>query len=209
MTSNARQKNDGAVLVFGESVNDSKSIMHLLIAANASLSHRVHARPRPMSLTREAKPDAVRSWADELQLAVRAFKAANGRVAAVVIHRDADGSDPDGNVAIALAQQLASIDGQPVVPVQAIEAWWFLFPEAVEAVRLRAWKDKLSRVGRDVELINQPKKALQQTTSSKRIPGYSESDSPTIAAYIREKALSPLCPCRSYNRMVTLAKSIS
>jgi hypothetical protein len=157
MTSNVRPNNDRAVLVFGESVNDSKSIMHLLIAANASLSYRVHARPRPMSLTREAKPDAVRSWADELRRTVRAFEAVNGRVAAVVVHRDADGHDPDGAVAATLAQQLTTIGGYPVVPVQAIEAWWFLFPEAVEAVRPRAWRGKLPRERRDVELINQPK----------------------------------------------------
>jgi len=59
MTSGARL-NRGAVLVFGESVNDSQSIMHLLIGANASLAGRVRSLRRPVSLTREAKPNAVR-----------------------------------------------------------------------------------------------------------------------------------------------------
>jgi len=143
-----------------------------------------------------------------LRRTVQAFETNNGRVAAVVIHRDADRHDPDGAVATDLARQLTTIGGHPVVPVQAIEAWWFLFPDAVEAVRPRAWKDKLPRQPRDVELIDQPKKALQQATKDRRTPEYAESDSPTIAAYIRKKSLIPLCPCKSYDRMVTLAISI-
>lgn len=208
MTDSARPNKQGAVLVFGESVNDSQSITHLLIGANASLAGRVRSLRRPVSLTREAKPNAVRDWVDELRRTVQAFEANDGHVAAVVVHRDADGHDPDGVVAMDLARQLTTIGGHPVVPVQAIEAWWFLFPDAVEAVRPRAWRDKLPRERRDVERIHQPKKALQQATRVRRAPEYTESDSPTIAAYIRERSLTPLCPCKSYDRMVTLAASI-
>jgi hypothetical protein len=208
MTSSSRPNKQGAVLVFGESVNDSQSILHLLIAANASLAGRVRSLRRPVSLTREAKPDVIRDWVGELRRAVHAFEAVNGRVTAVVVHRDADGHDPGGAVAADLGPQLAALDGHPVVPVQAIEAWWFLFPDAVEAVRPRAWKDKLPRQPRNVELINRPKKALQQATQGRRAPEYTESDSPIIAAHIREKSLIPLCPCRSYDRMVTLARTI-
>ncbi|MGH3913946.1 MAG: hypothetical protein ACRDTC_11150 [Pseudonocardiaceae bacterium] len=208
MTSSARQNKQAAVLVFGESVNDSQSIMHLLIGANASLTGRVRSLRRSVSLTREAKPDAVRDWVDELRRTIQAFEAANGPVAAIVVHRDADGHDPHGAVATDLARQLTGIGGQAVVPVQAIEAWWFLFPDAVEAVRPRAWKGKLPRQPRNVELIDQPKKALQQATKDRRAPENAESDSPTIAAYIGEKSLIPLCPCKSYSRMVTLARTI-
>jgi len=208
MTSSSRHNKQGAVLVFGESVNDSQSIMHLLIGANASLAGRVRSLRRPVSLTRDAKPNAVRDWVNELRRTVQAFEAVDSRVAAVVVHLDADGHAPDGAVAADLAQQLTTLDGRPVVPVQAIEAWWFLFPEAVEAVRPRAWKDKLPRRLRDVELIDQPKKALQQATRGRRAPEYAESDSPIIAAYIREKSLIPLCPCKSYDRMVRLTRTI-
>lgn len=164
MTSSPRPNKQGTVLVFGESVNDSQSIMHLLIGANASLAGRVRSLRRPVSLTREAKPDAIRDWVGELRRTVQAFEANDGRVTAVVVHRDADGHDPDGEVAADLAQQLAALNGHPVVPVQAIEAWWFLFPDAVEAVRPRAWKGKLPRQPRNVELIDRPKKALRQAT---------------------------------------------
>ncbi len=209
MTSGPRPNKQGAVLVFGESVNDSQSILHLLIAANASLAGRVRSLRRPVSLTREAKPDAIRDWVGELRRAVHAFEAVNGRVAAVVVHRDADGHDPCGAVAADLAQQLITLNGHPVVPVQSIEAWWFLFPDAVEAVRPRAWKGKLPRRPRNVELIDQPKKALQQATQDRRVLEYAESDSPIIAAYIRDKSLIPLCSCKSYDRMLRMARTIA
>lgn len=208
MTSSPRPNKKGAVLVFGESVNDSQSILHLLIGANESLASRVRSLRRPVSLTRDAKLNAVRDWVDELRRTVQAFEAVNGCVGAVVVHRDADGHDPGGAVAADLAQQLAALNGHPVVPVQAIEAWWFLFPDAVEAVRPRAWKDKLPRRPRNVELIDRPKKALQQATQGRRAPEYAESDSPIIAAYIREKSLIPLCPCKSYDRMLAMARTI-
>jgi hypothetical protein len=66
---------------------------------------------------------------------------AGGReqVRAVVVHRDADGPDRRGKVEAALYGQLAPVDGKPVVPVQMIEAWWFPFPDAVEAIRPKAW----------------------------------------------------------------------
>ncbi|MGH3870353.1 MAG: hypothetical protein ACRDSR_02360 [Pseudonocardiaceae bacterium] len=208
MTSSPHPHKKGAVLVFGESVNDSQSIRHLLIGANASLAGRVRSLRRPVSLTRDSKPNAVRDWVDELRRTVHAFEANDGRVAAVIVHRDADGHDPEGAVAAELARQLATLDGHPVVPVQAIESWWFLFPDAVEAVRPCAWKGKLSRQPRNVELIDRPKKALQQATRGGRAPEYAESDSPVIADYIRKWSLTPLCPCKSYDRMVTLARTI-
>lgn len=208
MTNSRRPNQQRAVLVFAESVNDSQSIMHLLIGANASLARRIRSLRRPMSLTREAKPDAIRDWVDELRRTVDAFESNAGRVAAVVVHRDADGHDPDGAVDAGLARQLTTLSGYPVVPVQAIEAWWFLFPDAVEAVRPRAWKGKLSRQPRNVELIDQPKKVLQQATGGRRAPEYAESDSPVIAAYIREKSFIPISPCTSYDRMLTMARTI-
>lgn len=196
------------VLVFGESINDSKSVEHLLVAANPHLAGRVRARPTPTSLTRHARLPAVRNWIGELRNVVRATQATGVPVAAVVVHRDADGPDLRGQVAADLTQQLAELDGKAVVPVQAIEAWWFLFPDAVEAIRPGTWKGKLPRRGRDVETIDRPKDALQRATRTKNGLEYAESDSPVIAKHILDKALQPLCDCRSYGRLLTTAKAI-
>lgn len=195
-------------MVFGESINDSTSVAHLLLAANPDLAGRVRARPKPTSLTREARPPAVQTWVARLRQTVRAVEAAGDRVAAVVVHRDADGPDPTGRVAADLTSQLVEFDGRAVVPVQAIEAWWFLFPDAVEAVRPGAWKGKLPKKKQDVELIDRPKHALQQATRTRRGVEYAEADSPVIAKRIRDKTLQPLCDCRSYGRLVTTARAI-
>ena len=131
----AARHTGGAVLVFGENRNDAQSVKELLVAANPGLDpRRIKALPRPMSLTREAKPPAVRRWVDEIAVAIRAHRA-GGPVAAVVVHRDADEHDPQGTRHAELGRQLSTVDGLPVVPVQMIEAWWLLFPDAVEAVR--------------------------------------------------------------------------
>lgn len=160
-----------------------------------------------MSLTRDAKPDAVGRWISRLDKAVRGHRA-NGRVSAVVVHRDADGPDSSGEVELALAQQIRCIGGLPVVPVQAIEAWWFLFPDAVEAVRPSAWRGRINRSTRNVELISRPKERLVRVTRTRHAPTYSEADSPVIAGHICRLGLEPLCACPSYERMTTIAKSI-
>lgn len=197
------------VLVFGESINDSTSIAHLLVAANPTLDGRVRPRPKPSSLTRQAKPPAVRSWVADLRSVVLATEATGERVAGVVVHRDADRPDPSGTIAADLTRQLAELDCKAVVPVQAIEAWWFLFPDAVEAVRPGMWKNKLSRKMREVEVIDRPKDELQRATRTTRGLEYAESDSPVIAEHIRRHSLQPLSECRSYRRMETTARGIS
>lgn len=202
------RRGPGTILVFGENLNDSQSIRELLLAANADLDERrVKALPKPMSLTREAKPDAVRKWVEQLDKAVRGHRA-SGPVSAVVVHRDADGPDSNGVSSEALGLQISSIDGLPVVPVQTMEAWWFLFPDAVEAVRPAAWRGRMPRSKRDVELIPQPKAELRRATRSRRGPEYAEADAPVIASHVRRLGLRPLHPCASYNRMTTTARSI-
>lgn len=198
----------GTVPVFGENLNDSHSIRELPLAANGELDERrMKALPRP--LTREARPEAVRRWVDQLDRAVRAHRA-GGPVAAVVVHRDADGPDAAGAIGDQLAGQLSSIGGMPVVPVQTIEAWWSLFPDAVEAVRPSAWRGKLPRTPRNVELVVKPKAELCRATRTRGGPEYTEADSPVIAGNIRRLGLAPPPghPCASYDHMAAIARSI-
>src|SRR5262249_42894294 len=146
----------------------------------------VRALPRPMSLTRLSGNRAVSRWVEDIQRAVAGYEVARRPVAAVLVHRDADGADPDGLAAAELRSQLAPVSGRPVVPVQAIEAWWFLFPDAVEAVRPVAWRGVMPRTRRDVEMIVRPKNELIRLTGAHPKPAYSEADSPSIAQKIRE-----------------------
>jgi hypothetical protein len=196
------------VLVFGESLHDARSIEHLLIAANPALERRVAARPRPTSLTRSAGANVVRDWVDELRRTVAAYEATGRTVAAVVVHRDADRADPDAAEENRLRGQLARIGGHPAVPVQMIEAWWFLFPQAVESVRPVAWRDALPRRSRDVETITDPKAELMRVTRKRSRYAYAEADSVTIAKAVRSTGAAPLGRSASYSRFVAMARSL-
>jgi hypothetical protein len=55
-----------------------------------------------------------------------------------------------------MATQIVTLPAEPVVPIEATEAWWFLHPDAVEAVNPRAWAGRMPRQVRDVELIRSP-----------------------------------------------------
>lgn len=197
------------VLVFGESLNDSDAIRHLLIALNPALDRRVRAVPRPVSLTRGAGVSAVRDWVVDIGKTIRATEASGPRVVAALVHRDADGPDPQARVEARLRADLAPLGGaHAVVPVQMIEAWWFLFPEAVKAVRPGAWRGRLPRTARDVEVIDRPKAELQRLTRAGHTPRYAEADSRVIAEHVRLKRLEPLGTSRSYDRFSAIAKSI-
>jgi hypothetical protein len=147
----------------------------------------------------------VGRWVDDISRAVVAYQVARRPVAAVLVHRDADGADPDGYVAAELGSQISSVRGHPVVPVQAIEAWWFLFPDAVEAVRPRAWQGVMPRRSRDVEVIVRPKDELMRLTGGRSRPPYSEADSPAIARKVRDLRPRSYGSSSSYDFLVSLA----
>lgn len=188
------------VLVFGESINDAQSIATLIQGLRPDLVGRVKPVPRPTSLTRQAGQLAVRNWEAELRSVVTAMAAAGQPVAAVVVHRDADRPDPAGAVEAGLRQQLRGIADEVAVPVETMEAWWLLFPEATETVRPRAWRGRLPRQARDVERISHPKAELQRKT---RPSGhqYAEADSPTIAAAISTRSHVAVGISSSWDRL--------
>ena len=209
MRSSSSRRRTPKVLVFGENLHDSQSLVELLIAVNPRLQGRVAARPRPISLTRDAGLPAVRRWVSDIAAAVSATVRAGQPVEAVVVHRDADGPDPAGNQHARLAAQLANVPvpAHPVVPVQAIEAWWLLHPRAFESVSPRAWRDLLAGVSGDVEAIDDPKRRLiSMTRPSKRT--YSEADSVAIARAIRTVGIARRGQCSSLDRLADVARQL-
>lgn len=198
------------ILVFGENFNDAHSIVALLIHVEPRLAGIVKPRPRPMSLTREAGSLAVRNWLGLVNKAVEAMERGGSSVRAVVVHRDADAPDPRGQAHRELAQQLTavSVEGHPVVPVQELEAWWLMFPDAVESVRPQQWRDKVPRSDRDVERINDPKEHLKRLTRGKHGLAYQEADSPAIAQYIRDNSPQRHGTSASYDRLIDTARTL-
>jgi hypothetical protein len=203
-TSRTRPGRRPLILVFGESRNDVDSIAELVRAMNPSFD--VAVRMRPPSLTRDAGARSVRTWSTTLEQLITVGRSQGLDIRAVVVHRDADGPDAEGAQEALLARQLASLRRAPVVPVPAvpvetIEAWWFLFPDAVESVNPVAWKGVMPRHRRDVETISKPKVELMRLT--RRGPGrleYSEGDSLAIARRIVSSRAEPVGRASSYQR---------
>lgn len=130
---------------------------------------------------------------------------------AVIVHQDADGPDPAGERHATLTASLATLrrEGHAVVPVQMAEAWSFLFPDAVEALRPSQWKGKLPRAARDVETIDNPKRELKRLTRTRRSGlEYQEADAPAIAKNVRRLSPPQLGTSASYSRLVGTAKDL-
>lgn len=213
----ARHSRRPVVLVFGEGTraagsqgnNDAKALKHLLRFVNSELARTcdIKAMKRPVSLTRTARDNAVRSWLSDVEKVARGELA---RVIAIVIHRDADGPDPAGAQYHALTRDLAKylreFTSIPVIPVQMTEAWWFLFPDAVRAIAPGAWRD-LRFPGGDVEVISDPKGRLIALTG-KTTRTYRESDSEQIAQSICAQAKGPVGTSRSWERFVADAQRL-
>ncbi len=191
------------VLIFGESINDTRALASLIRALCPSLKGRIRPRPHPIALQRSASQLKVEAWIHKLHGAVLAHYEP---VMCVFVHRDTDGPDPRGTLAQRTQSQLqsAGIAGvHAVVPVEEIEAWWLLFPNATEAVR-KSWSGTLSRRIGDVDAISDPKEGLASRTrrkDSKR--AYSEADSPQVAEKVAEAiqaGVRPMGRSASYRR---------
>jgi hypothetical protein len=133
--------------------------------------------------------------------------AAGQPVAAVVVHRDADGPNPSGSVEANLRRQLRGVADEGTVPVEAMEAWWLLFPDAAESVRPRAWRARLPRKVRDVERVSDPKAELKRKTRPSKHE-YAESDLPLIAAAIATGRHPAVGHSASYDRLCASARRL-
>ena len=191
------------VLVFGEDSNDVRSVSILIEALCPTLKGRVKARREPPSLQRGASPSATFSWVDRIADVVRN----NERpVACVFVHRDSDAPDPAGRLQSETEAALRAAglaDAHAVVPVQEIESWWMLFPDAAEQVR-SSWRGQLDRSQGDRDAIPNPKEALGRRTGrvNPRV-AYSPADSPRIADRVAaaiEADTQPTGGSRSFER---------
>jgi hypothetical protein len=100
-----------------------------------------------------------------------------------------------------------------VVPAWELEAWWFMWPDAVQAVRPKSWRAPDDHLGKRVGLIKDAKEELRRKVvpkdlkpeKRKSFPHYQESDSPAIARQVREKKLArkPGAKSDSYSRFMS------
>lgn len=201
------------VLIFGENTHDSGSLRTLVEYLHPTLVRHcdVSVRKDPPSLTRSASPSTSRNWLDQIAQLVR-LEERMRTVRGVLVHQDADGPDAQGAARGALQAQLdtlvTSAPAHAIVPVQETEGWWFLFPEAVRAVKPGAWRQLVLRAG-DTAMIPSPKEELKRATR-KVAPKheYDESDSIAIAEQIAVRRLAPVGHNHSWDSFVTIATGL-
>ena len=147
------------ILVFGEDANDTAAVKELVLAL----------RPEPARVEIRRAP--------------------------IVLVKGKDKARDQKNVAeiAAVLEQGLLAEGieQAVAAAWEIEAWWFLWPDAALAVNSKWRRPEPPRpeVGRIENAKEAFRQALRPKVKSQRPRDYAESDSPKIAAKVRELGL--------------------
>lgn len=197
-------------LVYGESLFDTRAICELIEAMEPGWRQRVHARRDPPIEVKNAKLEDLPRRSDRLAGALATERVAR-KVACVFAHEDCDDVEPAHR---SLTKRIESALGQLDVPVYAVtpawetEAWWFMWPNAVAAVR-SSWRAPDDYAGRNVGLMRDAKEALQKAVMPKglnqaqkrKFRSYQESDAPHIARSVRERGevQSPVAKSESFD----------
>lgn len=186
------------VLVFGEHDHDRRAICRLTMGLRPDLQGQVEPRKTPLVLIKNATPDKAKSNAEKIAKLVKQEGAAR-TVVAVLAHEDCDAMEP-AHVAVAdkieKALGAAGCPGKAigVTPAWEIEAWWFVFPDAVAPV-VKGWRTPDDCLGRDVGKLQNAKEALIKAVRPKdgksKPRDYAEADSPQIADNLVSMKLLP------------------
>lgn len=176
------------VLIFGESDNDQEALRHLMRALRPDLP-KVEKRRRPLVLVRGRRQADANENVTKIADVVRA-ESARHEVKLVVAHQDCDNIEPAHEplaIQIEGAFDRLGISSIAAAPAFEIEAWWYLWPEAVMKVN-RNWRHP-NRKGQEVGKLQDVKERLRKELRPRtggRTRDYCESDSPKIASIIRE-----------------------
>jgi hypothetical protein len=176
-------------LAFCEDKNDSDSLVELVLAIWPEAPKITYSR-KPLVLIRDAAvAEARKKNAANIAAVVKA-RDVLADVRLVVAHQDCDAVEPaHKSLADAIRTELEAA-GVPnviaVAPAWEIEAWWYLWPEAVAAVNSR-WR-KLTRKGNH-GMIQNVKEQLRRDLHTQGVRHYEESDSAKIAAQVRNRGL--------------------
>lgn len=181
------------MLVFGEDQNDRQAICELISALAPDLDATPEPRRHPLVLIKDAPLDQVSERARRVADVVNAERAI-ADITCVFAHEDCDAVEPAHEAVcdrIEEALARAGCEAHAVVPAWELEAWWFLWPEAVNAVN-RSWASLDPYRGRAVGMIQNAKEELQAAlrrgfsrAQRNRIRTYQESDAPAIAREVR------------------------
>ena len=186
------------ILIFGESDTDRAALAELFRALRPDLQAvGIQKLREPLILM---KPDNRLSTQRNTTNRIAGLVQAQGvskAVLAVIVHQDCDEVEP-GHTALAdkIEKDLRAANvPNPIAatPAWEIEAWWMLFPDAVQATR-PCWAP-INFGDRDVGRIHNAKEELQRRLrpvsahDRAKCPDYAEADGIEIARKIRTKGL--------------------
>lgn len=185
-----KKKRQPAILVFGEDDTDRKAISELVRAIRSD-APKIERRRKPLILMK-GRSDAAQSDNAEHVAKVVAADSVRFDVRLVLAHQDCDAIEPaHEDLSLCIEKKLADV-GAPVIavtPAFEMEAWWWLWPDALLAVnsKWRRPKRRKAQVGR----IENAKEALIRDLRPKEgaTRDYRESDAPLVAAQVREQQI--------------------
>jgi hypothetical protein len=181
------------VIIFGESENDTQTIGELFRALRPDFTGTIKPLREPPLLIKGASPGNLPKRANVLAAIVRSEEVTS-RVVCVLAHEDCDAVEP---AYVGLSDKIESlfrevgISAQAATPAWEMEAWLFLWPEASKRYRPK-WRRPDNYNGSNVGMLTDAKekyvRALRPSRAADRarVRDYRESDSPMIAAKVRE-----------------------
>lgn len=182
-------------VIFAEDPTDADAIECLLRYVRPDVS-RVRKPRRPIVLMKGPLPRDAQDNAKRLAIAVTLEARASGRsVTLVIAHQDCDDFEP-AHVPLA-ARIVAALTvcevPHPIaaVPAWELEAWWYLWPDAVAAV-CSGWR-KLTRTGA-IGMIRNAKEQLRRDlrpTGRTKVPDYDPTYGPRIGKKVLEQGKAP------------------
>lgn len=198
-----------AVVIIGESDNDTETIGQLFRALRPDFEGVVRARRDPPILIKEATPETLPDRASILSAIVRS-EALTADVVCVLAHEDCDAVEP---AHVPLSRKIESaFDGEGIAahaatPAWEMEAWLFLWPEASQKYRPK-WRRPDKYNGTNVGMLTNAKEKFKAEVRPRGaaaragVRDYSETDAPMIASKVRELGIidSPSATSNSYNR---------
>lgn len=175
-------------LVFAENKNDADSLVFLTKALCPSAPPIAHRRS-PLVLIKDREAAEAKKNAKLLARVVKA-ESVKATVLFIIAHQDCDAVEPHEPVSERIRKTITDEGVEKVIPVAPaweIEAWWYLWPDAVAAVNNK-WR-RLNRRGNH-GLITNAKETLRRDLRNRGAADYEESDSIKIARKVLELGIA-------------------
>ncbi|MCP9491105.1 MAG: hypothetical protein MSC31_14705 [Solirubrobacteraceae bacterium MAG38_C4-C5] len=196
------------ILVVGESGQssddyDAKAVATLISGLRPDWT--VHPRKKPPLLAKTGDRRKLAASAERLASLWRQEGAVR-RVDCLYNHEDTDDVEPSH---VPLAARIesslrsAGCPGHAVACAWELEAWFLMWPDAIEATR-RAWVVPRRLRGRNVGQITDPKRELETRLAVGKPPQlrYQEKHAPEVAAQIASRLSQRTGTSESYERFL-------